>query len=74
MLVLISKKLRSGGSLQILTDLEKDGAGFRELVLLANEAGFELSTGRGKNYFVKDWRDPEFRHDRNPQIVVLEPK
>ncbi len=74
MLGLISKKLTSGGAFRILTDMEKDSAPFRELVLLANQASFQLAAGKGKTYFPKDWRDQEFRPDRKPQIVVLAPK
>lgn len=74
MLMVISKKLARGGTFRILTDLEKDSAEFRELVLLANQAGFQLTTARGKTYFPEDWRDPEFLHDRKLQIVVLAPK
>ncbi|TLY05243.1 MAG: hypothetical protein E6K92_01865 [Thaumarchaeota archaeon] len=74
MLTVISKKLTSDGAFRILTDLEKESTEFRELVLLSNEAGLQLATSKGKTYFPKDWHDPEFRHDRNPQIVVLEPE
>lgn len=74
MLAVISKKLTSGGAFRILTDMEKDSAGFRELVLLANQAGFQLATHNDKAYFPEGWRDPEFLHDRKVQVVVLAPK
>jgi tRNA G46 methylase TrmB len=74
MLAAISKKLAAGGAFRIITDMEKDSAGFRELVLLANQAGFQMARDKGKAYFPADWRDPEFRPDRNPQIVVFAPK
>jgi tRNA G46 methylase TrmB len=74
MLAVISKKLTNGGTFLILTDMEKDSAAFRELVLLANQASFQLTLSKDKTYFPKDWRDHEFRPDRNPQIVVLAPK
>lgn len=74
MLAIISKKLVHGGRVRILTDLEKDSKLFTELVLTANEAGFQLTSNVGKTYFSSDWRDPEFRPDRKPQILVLVPK
>ena len=74
MLMVTSKKLTSGGAFRILSDLEKDSAEFGELVSLANEAGFQLIANKGKTYFPKDWRDPEFRDDRKPEILIFEPK
>jgi tRNA G46 methylase TrmB len=74
MLAIISKKLVQSGRLRILTDLEKDSKLFTELVLTANEAGFQLTSNVGKTYFPNDWHDPEFRPNRKPQVVVLAPK
>jgi tRNA G46 methylase TrmB len=74
MLAVMSKKLVHGGSLRILTDMEMDSAAFRDLVFLVNQAGFQLVTGKGKEYFPRDWRDPEFRPDKKPQAVVFAPK
>ncbi len=74
MLGIISKKLVNGGRVRILTDMEKDSKLSKELVLTANEAGFQLTSNVGKTYFPSDWRDPEFRLDRKPQIIVLVPK
>jgi tRNA G46 methylase TrmB len=71
MLAIISKKLVHGGMVRILTDLEKNSKLFTELVLTANEAGFQLTSNVGKTYFPNDWHDPEFRHHRKPQIIVL---
>jgi tRNA G46 methylase TrmB len=71
MLAIISKKLVRAGKLWILTDLGRDSAPFRELMLTANEAGLELSSNAGKTYFPKDWVDPEFRPNRKPQVVVF---
>ncbi len=73
-LAIISKKLVHGGRVRILTDLEKDGELFTELVLTAGEAGFQPISNVGKAYFPNDWRDPEFRPNRKPQTVVLAPK
>jgi hypothetical protein len=68
---IISKKLVRAGTLRILTDLERDSGLFRELILTANEAGFELISNAGKAYFPKDWFDPEFRPNRKPHVVVF---
>ena len=72
MLEIMSKKLARGGALRILTDL--DGAPFREFVEAAGQTGLQVVPGKGKTYFPRDWRDPEFLPDRKPQIVVLVPK
>ena len=71
MLAIISKKLVHGGRVRILTDLEKHSKLFTDLVLTAKEAGFQLTSDEGKTYFPSDWRDPEFRPDRRPQILVF---
>ena len=72
MLTVLSKKLARGGSLRVLTDME--GARLKELVDAAGQAGFKAFPARGKEYFPKGWRDPEFRQDSRPQFVVLAPK
>jgi tRNA G46 methylase TrmB len=72
MLMVISKKLARGGALWILTDL--DGAPFKELVEIASQAGLKAFPSKGKEYFPKGWRDPEFRPNKNPQIFVLTPQ
>jgi tRNA G46 methylase TrmB len=72
MLAVLSKKLAPGGALRILTDL--DGAPLRELVEIAGQAGLKAFPAKGKEYFSKNWRDPEFRPDKNPQVIVFTPK
>jgi tRNA G46 methylase TrmB len=74
MLGSISKKLVQGGAFRILTDLEKDSMVFGELALIASQAGFQLIGNPGKAYFPRDWRDPEFKAGRRPQVIVLAPK
>jgi tRNA G46 methylase TrmB len=71
MLVIVSRKLVRAGTLRILTDVERDSALFRELMVIANEAGFELISNADKTYFPKDWLDPEFRPNRKPHVVML---
>ena len=71
MLAIISKKLVYGGRVRILTDLEKHSKLFTDLISAAKEAGLQLISDEGKTYFPTDWRDPEFRADRKPMIIVL---
>jgi tRNA G46 methylase TrmB len=71
MLAIIAKKLVSGGKLRILTDLQEESELFTEMISIANEAGFQLTSNSGKSYFPDDWRDPEFRPNRKPQVIVL---
>ena len=71
MLAIISKKLVNGGKLRILTDLEEDNQLFTDLLSIAGEASFQPTSNIGKRYFPSDWRDPEFRLNSKPQIVVF---
>jgi Putative methyltransferase len=71
MLAIISKKLVQGGKLRILTDLEEDNQLFTDLLSIAGEASFQPTSNIGKRYFPSDWRDPEFRPNSKPQIVVF---
>lgn len=72
MIAILSKKLTRGGALRVLTDL--DGTPLREFIEVAGQAGMQQVPNKGKEYFPKGWRDPEFRPDRKLQIVVLVPK
>ena len=72
LLTVLSRKLTSGGTLRVLTDME--GAALKELVDTASQAGLKAFPAMGKEYFPKGWRDPEFRPDRAPQVVVLAAK
>ena len=71
MLAIISKKLVNGGKLRILTDLEEDNQLFTDLLSIAVEVSFQPTSNIGKRYFPSDWRDPEFRPNSKPQIVVF---
>ncbi len=71
MLAIISKKLVQGGRLRILTDLDKGNDRFRELISITNEVGLQMTSNTGKTYFPNEWRDPEFRSNGKPQIVVF---
>ena len=74
MLAIISKKLVQGGKLRILTDLREDSQLFTGLLSIAGEASFQPTSNIGKRYFPSDWRDPEFRPNSKPQIVVFASK
>jgi tRNA G46 methylase TrmB len=71
MLAEFPKKLVHGGKFRILTDMEQDGAVFRELVTVVGEAGLQQVENHGKSYFPKDWRDPEFKFGRKPRVAVF---
>jgi hypothetical protein len=71
MLAVLSKKLTKGGALRVLTDLE--GKQLDDLVVLAGQAGLKAFPSKGKEYFPKNWRDPEFRPDRNLHIIMFAP-
>jgi tRNA G46 methylase TrmB len=72
MLAILSSKLARGGAFRVMTDLE--GAQFRKFVELAGQAGLKAFSAKGKEYFPTGWRDPEFRPDRNPQVIEFAPK
>lgn len=74
MLQVLTTKMRHDGTFRILTDIEKDSEIFRELVLVARQAGLQWMPSKGKEYFPKDWRDPEFQPGRKPQVIVFAPK
>jgi tRNA G46 methylase TrmB len=71
MLAVLSKKMTKGGALRMLTDLE--GKELDDLVELAGQAGLKAFPAKGKEYFPKNWRDPEFKPDRNLQIIMFAP-
>lgn len=65
-------KLTARGTLQILTDLEKDNRKFKELITIIVDAGFHLEVDyTGKVYFPTDWKDSSFINGRTPQILIF---
>ena len=74
MLATMSKKLLQGGTIRILTDLEKDSSAFSALVAIADQEGFKLVEASGKVYFPKNWHDPDFKPERSPWIIILASK
>ena len=68
-------KLTARGTLQILTDLEKDSMKFKELITIIVDAGFHLEVDyTEKVYFPTGWKDPSFINGRTPQILIFHPK
>lgn len=75
MMEVLARKLNHDGTFRILTDIEKDSEPFRELMMIARQSGLQWTTNnKGKEYFPKDWWDPDFRPGRNPQVIVFVPK
>lgn len=73
MLATLSRKLRDGGAVKILTDIEENSAQFEALLEVAGSAGFSRETRKGKDYFPEGWHDPEFK-DGKRQVVTLAPR
>ncbi|HZT34440.1 MAG TPA: HD domain-containing protein, partial [Nitrososphaera sp.] len=74
MLAAARKKLVIGGSIRILTDIQRNNPLIAELENVADAAGFVVSYDSGKRYFPEDWVDPDFAPARVPQLIVLLPK
>ncbi len=75
MMEVLAKKLKHDGTFRILTDIEKDSEPFRELMMIARQSGLQWTTNnKGKEYFPKEWRDPDFKPGRKPQVIVFAPK
>jgi tRNA G46 methylase TrmB len=67
-------KLVNSGTLQILTDLQKDTGQYKELVNIVLDSGFEIDLVKStKVYFKRDSKYPEFTQGRIPQILLFRP-
>jgi len=73
MFVTLTRKLRDGGAVKILTDMEEKTGHFEALLKVAGDAGLVQETRKGKDYFPEGWCDPEFK-DGKRLIVTLAPK
>lgn len=73
MLATLARKLRDGGRVIILTDIEEKGGRFETLLEIAGNAGLEYARHKGKEYFPEGWCDPEFKDGRR-QVVTLVPR
>jgi hypothetical protein len=71
-LTTLPQKLSTGGTLQILTDLDPNSSNIKDLVALVTSSQFRLShKGVKKIYFPIQWKDPEFIQTRTPQILLF---
>ena len=72
LLAIMVSKLTANGTLQILTDLEKDSVKFKEIIAIIVDTGFQLDLHyTGKTYFPKDWKDPDFINEKTLQILIF---
>jgi hypothetical protein len=64
-------KLRSNGTLQILTDLPAEGAAFRDLSSIVHDLGFRRceSDGYYKVYFPTEGIDEDFP-EQKPRVIL----
>jgi tRNA G46 methylase TrmB len=68
-------KLTTRGTVQILTDLEKDSVKSKELIAIIVDAGFQLDVDyTGKVYFPTGWKDPDFINGQKAQILIFHSK
>ncbi len=73
MLATLARKLRDGGKVIMLTDMEEKGGRFEALLEVARNAGLEHARHSGEEYFPEGWCDPEFKDGRR-QVVTLVPR
>jgi tRNA G46 methylase TrmB len=73
MLVTLARKLRDGGRVIILTDMDEKDDKFAKLLEVAGNAGLEHARYKDKEYFPEGWCDPEFKDGRR-QVVALVPR
>jgi hypothetical protein len=67
---ILPQKLSTGGTLQILTDLEANSTSFKELTAMILCSEFQVTPKDNKKiYFPKDWKDPDFIQGRTSQIL-----
>jgi tRNA G46 methylase TrmB len=65
-------KLRTNGTLQILTDVEESNSYFNDLKLIGTKFGFHLNSGRRhKEYFPKNIRESYFTPDSTVHTLVF---
>jgi tRNA G46 methylase TrmB len=73
MFATLEQKLRDGGTIKILTDMEEKSDRFEVLLKVAASAGLARQTHRGKDYFPEGWCDPDFK-DGKRLVVTLAPR
>jgi hypothetical protein len=69
---ILAQKLSSGGTLQILTDLETNSTSFKDLRSMILYSEFLIIPSNDKKvYFPKDWKDPDFIQGRTIQTLLF---
>jgi tRNA G46 methylase TrmB len=71
---ILPDKLRSNGTLQLLTELERKSITFKELLEIIVESGLQLDLSREKGYFQKNMKNPDFIEVRDPYVLVFNSK
>jgi hypothetical protein len=72
---ILAQKLSSGGTLQILTDLETNSTSFKDLRSMILYSEFLIIPSNDKKvYFPKDWKDPDFIQGRTIQTLLFKLK
>jgi hypothetical protein len=73
LLLIMKPKLRQGGTIQILTDIEEDTEQHGAMLHTLGECGFDrVSDHSAKVYFPKDWQDPQLKDDK--KVLLLRAK
>jgi tRNA G46 methylase TrmB len=74
LLATMPAKLKRGGTLYILTDLEQNSATFKQLMEIIIQSGFERDfSNKKKVYFEADIKVPDFVEGRAPQVILFTP-
>ncbi len=70
MFAILTQKLSTGGTLQILTDLDTNSTSFKELTAMILCSELQLSPINDKKvYFPKGWKDPDFVQGRTQVLL-----
>ena len=70
-LATLARKLRDGGTVKILTDVEDKSEQLEALLEVAGNAGLAHGAGKGKEYFPEGWRDPDFKDGRRLILTLV---
>jgi tRNA G46 methylase TrmB len=72
LLVNVLSKLTANGTLQILTDSDKNSPRLKELIAIIADTGFHFDVDyRGKTYFPEGWKDPDFLNGQRSQVLIF---
>jgi hypothetical protein len=72
MFAILPQKLSTGGTLQILTDLDTNSTSFKELTAMILCSELQLSNINDKKvYFPKGCKEPDFIQGQTPQVLLF---